>query len=161
MLAACGSGEGGGAAVGTTTDPGAGSGEAAAAGGLTLLRVFALEQAAGVPLRLPLAFADADGAPTDDVPAAITVTAVSPSGVAGEPVEVARHGLTFTAASAAVWLAEQEQHHPMWRMARRALPAEDWAAARAETLVALEAHNDDPAAFRTTSPYVVVVADRR
>ena len=79
----------------------------------------------------------------------------------GAPVEVTRHGLTFTAASAEAWLAEQEQHHPVWRMARRALPAEDWAAARAETLVALEAHNDDPAAFRTTSPYVVVVAAGR
>ncbi|MDQ3385621.1 MAG: hypothetical protein M3503_06395, partial [Actinomycetota bacterium] len=87
----CGSGDGGGAAAGTTTTgPGAGSPEAG--GALSLLRVFALEQAAGIPLRLPLAFADAEGAPTDDVPDAITVTAVSPSGVAGQPVEVPRHG---------------------------------------------------------------------
>ena len=92
VLAACGSGDGGGSAAGTTTTGAAGSGETAAAGALTLLRVFALEQAAGVALRLPLAFADGGGAPTDQVPDAITVTAVSPSGVAGGPVEVPRHG---------------------------------------------------------------------
>ena len=98
MLAACGSDDGGRAAAGAaggaaTTEPDAGAGEAEAARALTLLRVFALEQAAGVPLRLPLAFADAEGAPTDEVPDAITVTSVSPSGVAGEPVEVLRHGV--------------------------------------------------------------------
>lgn len=95
-LAACGSGaEQGAVADGgaATTAPASGGG----AGGdrqveLTLLRVFALEQAAGIPLRLPLAFADAEGAPTDQVPDAITVTAVSPSGVPGQAVEVARHG---------------------------------------------------------------------
>ena len=93
VLAACGSDDGVRAAAGTSTsEPGATSGSAGA-GALTLLRVFALEQAAGVPLRLPLAFADAEGAPTDEVPDAITVTAVSPSGVAGEPVEVRRHGV--------------------------------------------------------------------
>jgi len=78
----------------------------------------------------------------------------------GEPVEVANHALVFTAASAEAWLAEQEQHHPVWRMALRALPTETWAAARAETLAALEAHNSEPACFRVESPYVVVIAER-
>jgi len=78
----------------------------------------------------------------------------------GGPVEVARHVLVFTHASAEAWLSEQEQHHPVWRMAVRALPADTWSAARAETLTALEAHNSEPASFRVKSPYVVVVAER-
>jgi hypothetical protein len=41
-------------------------------------------------VRLPLAFADAGGAPTDRVPGRDQVTAVSPSGVAAAPLEVAR-----------------------------------------------------------------------
>ena len=76
----------------------------------------------------------------------------------GGPVEVARHTLVFTHASAESWLSEQEQHHPVWRMAVRALPAATWAAARAETLTALESHNSEPAGFRVESPYVVVIA---
>ncbi|MDQ3629879.1 MAG: class I SAM-dependent methyltransferase, partial [Actinomycetota bacterium] len=77
----------------------------------------------------------------------------------GGPVEVTRHTLTFTADSAETWLGEQEQYHPVWRMAVRALPADVWANARSETLSALQVHNDDPAAFRVASPYVVVIAD--
>lgn len=76
----------------------------------------------------------------------------------GGPVEVTRHALVFTAASAEAWLSEQEQHHPVWRMAVRALPAENWSSARSETLTALEAHNAEPAGFRVESPYVVVIA---
>jgi hypothetical protein len=93
VLAACGSGDER-TSAGDATTPSTGGGAAAgtASGGLTLLRVFAPEQAAGIPLRLPLAFADADGAPTDRVPDAIRVTAVSPSGVAAAPLEVARRG---------------------------------------------------------------------
>jgi hypothetical protein len=59
---------------------------------LSLLRVFALEQPAGVPLRLPLAFADAEGVPTEDVPARIEVTAVAPDGTRLDPVVVERRG---------------------------------------------------------------------
>ena len=77
----------------------------------------------------------------------------------GVPVAVTRHTLDFTADSAEAWLGEQERHHPVWRMAVRALSPDVWAAARAETLTALEAHNEDPAAFRVESPYVVVIAD--
>ena len=78
----------------------------------------------------------------------------------GGPVEVTRHVLVFTAASAEAWVSEQEQHHPVWRMAVRTLPADAWAAARAETLAALEAHNAEPAGFRVESPYVVMLARR-
>ena len=92
FLAACGSGgddgdEDAAAAARTTTTGAGGSGDG---GALTLIRVFALEQAAALPLRLPLAFADDGGVPTDEVPDAIEVTAVSPAGVAAAPVEVAR-----------------------------------------------------------------------
>jgi len=80
------------------------------------------------------------------------------AGLLGGPVELTRHALVFTAASAKAWLSEQEQHHPAWRMALRALPADTWAAARAETLAALDAHNSEPAGFRVESPYVVVIA---
>jgi hypothetical protein len=90
-LAACGGGDegsrassGGGGERTTTTAAGT------AAVSLSLLRVFAPEQAVGVPVRLPLAFAGADGVPTDAVPERITVRAVSPSGAALEPVEVGR-----------------------------------------------------------------------
>jgi hypothetical protein len=92
VLAACGSGDEPTSARDTTTSTGGGAAAGTAGGGLTLLRVFAPEQAAGIPLRLPLAFADAGGAPTDRVPDAIRVTAVSPSGVAAAPLEVARRG---------------------------------------------------------------------
>lgn len=88
MLAACGSGGEGSSAGDTTTTAAGGTGD----GALTLLPVFAPEQAAAVPLRLPLAFADAEGVPTDAVPGAIQVTAVSPSGASGAPVEVSRRG---------------------------------------------------------------------
>ena len=95
-LAACGGG-GGDESVGATGGSGSGGSTTTAAAGtgtvsLSLLRVFAPEQAAGVPLRLPLAFADADGVPTDAVPERISVRAVSPSGAASEPVEVGRRG---------------------------------------------------------------------
>ena len=93
LLAACGSGDERTSAsdtTGTSRPPGGGAG--GAGGALTLLRVFALEQAAAVPLRLPLAFADDEGVPTDEVPDAIRVTATSPGGVASPPVDVARRG---------------------------------------------------------------------
>jgi hypothetical protein len=98
VLAACGGGEGGrtdaAGPAGTTGDGAAGAttSTAAGAGALSLLRVFAPEQAVGVPLRLPLAFADADGVPTDAVPDRIAVRAVSPSGVEAPPVTIERRG---------------------------------------------------------------------
>lgn len=85
------------AACGNTT-PAAAPATTVAAGrtgarSLSLLRVFAPEQPAGSPLRLPLAFADSDGVPTAEVPDTIAVRAVAPSGVAGDPVVVDRHGV--------------------------------------------------------------------
>ncbi len=86
-LAACGGGgDGGTASPASTTTTSVGPQR------LSLLRVFALEQPAGVALRLPLAFADADGVPTAEVPDEITVRAVSPRGTSLDPVTVARRG---------------------------------------------------------------------
>jgi len=85
-LAACGGGGGSTASPASTTTTTVGPQR------LSLLRVFALEQPAGVALRLPLAFADAEGVPTADVPDDITVRAVSPSGASLDPVTVARRG---------------------------------------------------------------------
>ena len=91
-LAACG---GGGSETDTARAGADGAPTTTAGAGavsLSLLRVFAPEQASGVPVRLPLAFADADGVPTDAVPERIAVRAVAPSGVERTPVEVARRG---------------------------------------------------------------------
>lgn len=88
-LAACGGGgttaSGAGGSTGTTAAP-------VGPKRLSLVRVFPLEQPAGVPLRLPLAFADGEGVPTDAVPETITVRAVSPGGTTLEPVVVRRRG---------------------------------------------------------------------
>lgn len=84
MLAACGGGEG--ADAGSSAQP------SAPPAALTLLRVFQPEQPAGVALRLPLAFAGPEGAPTSEVPDSIRVAAVSPSGTTVDPVFVERRG---------------------------------------------------------------------
>ena len=74
----------------------------------------------------------------------------------GGPVTIARHQIAFTAASAEAWLDEQEQRHPVWRLAVRSLPADTWAMVRAESVTVLEAHNVDAEGFRVLSPYVVI-----
>jgi SAM-dependent methyltransferase len=76
--------------------------------------------------------------------------------------EVVQHEaeLPFAAESAEAWFAEQEDHHPVWRWARRVLPAERWQRLRADTVAALRAGSDDPAAFRARSPYLVTRATR-
>jgi len=68
--------------------------------------------------------------------------------------------LTFKAASPEAWFAEQEEHHPVWRWGRRTLGDERWERVREESIAALEAANEDPAAFRATSRYLVVTAVR-
>jgi SAM-dependent methyltransferase len=75
-----------------------------------------------------------------------------------EDVEVAEAALAFTAGSPAAWLEDQERHHPVWIWGRRTLGEARWAALREESLAALEAGNEAPGAFRTTSRYLVVTA---
>jgi len=68
--------------------------------------------------------------------------------------------LTFKAASPEAWFSEQEEHHPVWRWGRRVIGDERWSRVREESIAALEAANEDPAAFRATSRYLVVTAER-
>jgi ubiquinone/menaquinone biosynthesis C-methylase UbiE len=68
--------------------------------------------------------------------------------------------VAFTAESPRAWLDEQVAHHPAWRWGRRRLGAAAWAPVRARMLAALEGGNEDPAAFRATSVYLVTVARR-
>jgi len=75
-------------------------------------------------------------------------------------VAVTEHGLPFTAASPAAWFAEQEEHHPVWRAARRRLDDPRWERLRADSVTALAAANEEPAAFRTTSHFLLVAAVR-
>ena len=62
------------------------------AGGLAIAKVFSPEQPVGVPVRLPLALADSQGALLDGVPARIKVR-YGPEGAAelGPPLDVSRH----------------------------------------------------------------------
>ncbi len=75
-------------------------------------------------------------------------------------VEVTEHDLSFTAASPEAWFAEQEAHHPVWRWGRRQMTEEGWERLREESEALLSQANEDPAAFRTTSRYLVVTAHR-
>lgn len=81
----------------------------------------------------------------------------------GADLRVSQDVLPFTAASPEAWLDEQEEHHPMWRAARTALAADGradaWAQVRERSLAVLHEHNEDPAAFRASSPYLVTRAD--
>lgn len=84
-------------------------------------------------------------------------------GAHGLEPQVAQDGLVFTHTSSQAWFDEQVDHHPMWRAARTALEAQGRAAAwdevRERSLVVLEEGNEDEAAFRTTSPYLVTRVD--
>ncbi len=75
-------------------------------------------------------------------------------------VDVTEHGLAFTAASPAAWFGEQEEHHPVWRLARRQLGETAWERLRAQSVTVLAEGNEDPLAFRTTSRFLLVRARR-
>ena len=72
-------------------------------------------------------------------------------------VEVRDAHLPFTAESPGAWFAEQEEHHPVWRWGRRQLGEERRERLRASSVAVLAEGNEDPAAFRTTSRYLVVL----
>jgi len=61
------------------------------AAGLTLARVFVPEQPAGIPIRLPLALADGDGALLVDVPEQLSVRIGPAGGDLGAPTMLPRH----------------------------------------------------------------------
>jgi hypothetical protein len=84
-LAACGSDS-----AESSSDQTASTGTTA--GDLAIAKVFSPTQAVGVPLRLPLALADAEGALLDDVPTSIKVRyGIDGATTMSDPVDVRRH----------------------------------------------------------------------
>jgi hypothetical protein len=66
-------------------------------------------------------------------------------------------GLFSTAGSPEQYLEMQEQDHPLMIGARRILDrAGTWEAVREELLRVVRDRNEEPAAFRTTSRYLVI-----
>jgi SAM-dependent methyltransferase len=77
-------------------------------------------------------------------------------------IDVAEEHHTFTGASPAEYLATEFESHPMWVAGRAILePRGELDALRDRMLAILEAGNEDAAAFRVTSRYVVATARRR
>ncbi|WP_241004247.1 class I SAM-dependent methyltransferase [Conexibacter sp. SYSU D00693] len=70
-------------------------------------------------------------------------------------VEVVEHELPFRGASPEAWVEEQTRYHPVWLAARAAVPADRWDDLQAQALAHFRAANEDPAAFRTTSRYLL------
>jgi len=78
----------------------------------------------------------------------------------GVDVSFEEHGLPFRAESAAAWFDEQERHHPVWRLGRAKLGAR-WDGVRERSIAILEAGNETPGAFLTTSRYELVTLEKR
>jgi len=74
-------------------------------------------------------------------------------------VAIEEDALAFTGPSPQGWLREQEDHHPVWRAARRTL-GDGYAAVHDDMLRVLAEGNEDPCAFRVTSRYWAVRARR-
>jgi SAM-dependent methyltransferase len=75
-------------------------------------------------------------------------------------VGITRETHVFRADSPERWLQDAEDHHPVWRWARRLLLSERWALVRRDCLEALRAGNEDARSFAVTSPYLLVHATR-
>jgi ubiquinone/menaquinone biosynthesis C-methylase UbiE len=78
-------------------------------------------------------------------------------GAHGLTVEVTRESLAFTGESLDAWMANEERYASQWNAARERL-GDDWQSLRDEVRVVLAAGNEDPAAFRVTSWYLLAVA---
>lgn len=79
----------------------------------------------------------------------------------GFGVELEEHRLAFSGPSAAAYLEEEFSEHPLSVAGRAVLePRGEAEALRARMLAILTAANEDPAAFRMTSRYVVATARR-
>jgi ubiquinone/menaquinone biosynthesis C-methylase UbiE len=81
----------------------------------------------------------------------------------GARVAIEPADLSFTAASPAAWFEEQERNHPVWRFLHRQVAAtrpEIWDDVRTRSIERLTAWNEDPAAFRAKSSYLVVHVTR-
>jgi SAM-dependent methyltransferase len=78
----------------------------------------------------------------------------------GVDVSFEEHGLPFRAESATAWFDDQERHHPVWRLGRGQLGAR-WDVLRERSIAILEAGNETPGAFLTTSRYELVTLEKR
>jgi SAM-dependent methyltransferase len=79
----------------------------------------------------------------------------------GFGVELEEHRLAFSGPSAAAYLEEEFSEHPLSIAGRAVLePRGEAEALRGRMLAILTAANEDPAAFRVTSRYVVATARR-
>ncbi len=75
-------------------------------------------------------------------------------------VSVRAEGLAFIGPSARAWATDQFADHPGWAAARAVLePAGRWEDLTARAIEILEAANEDPAAFRTTSGYLIATIE--
>ena len=108
---------------------------------------------------LRAAFPVVDGAPRMDWADPDWVRGLL-AGAGAREVAQGEEDLVWEAASAEEWFADQEQHHPVWRWARAALPAARWDDLRERSAAALRAGSDDPATFRARGPYVITRAVR-
>ncbi len=74
--------------------------------------------------------------------------------------DVAQHEgeVPTVADSPEAWFADQTADHPVWRWARRLVPAERWDRVRDESVAALVEGNEDPDAFLARMPYLVTRA---
>jgi SAM-dependent methyltransferase len=66
----------------------------------------------------------------------------------------------FRADSPEQLLQDAEDHHPVWRWARRLIPPERWELVRRDSLDAFRSGNEDARSFAATSPYLLVHATR-
>ncbi len=79
----------------------------------------------------------------------------------GFEVSSEEHRLAFTSSSAAEYLREEAENHPMALAARAVLePRGEYIALGERLLAVCEDANEDPSAFRITSRYVVATARR-
>jgi hypothetical protein len=79
----------------------------------------------------------------------------------GFDVDYTEYELGFRAPSAEAFVDAELADHPMWVLARDQR-GDDWPAdeVREHVLAVFDAANEDPAAFRVSSTYAVIVANR-
>jgi SAM-dependent methyltransferase len=81
-------------------------------------------------------------------------------GPVGFGVEVEQHGLAFTGTSAEEVMEQELRDHPMWLETRAVLDEAAFGALIDTAKTVYAGANEDPGAFRVTSPYVVATLTR-
>ena len=71
-------------------------------------------------------------------------------------IAITQHQISFTHTSPEASFAELEEHHPVWRWVRGQVADERWESVRRDSVAALHDGNEDSAAMRATSHYVLV-----